>query len=388
MAYEGCIHEVRFRLYCSGMFFFTLEFILLFFFQVHAGTVLMQFDSDFHLGYCGEVYDVTFRFNRGPFRRLHRAAELAMGLMGEAFLFPGSVSVGRPQVTIAEKTKIGRGGKPSALSRVTVTVSQASMSLGGWVCPILPPGQVERVKLEWEQPLDEEEDELEHQFRLDPPAYFPKRASGGGGSGGIKWFNPRLNREQKQAVKRILRGEARPTPYVIYGPPGTGKTVTVVEAILQLFVHLPSSRMLVCTPSNSSADLIAERLAAADSPEVHRQLARLNAFTRREESVPEAIRKFSFQSGAAFGDESDVDCLRRVALRRVVVCTCSTAGALHRLVSDPRKGAAGFTHCLVDEAGHLTEAETLLPIMLLGTLSKEKGQQVGKRLLVILPCAF
>lgn len=37
---------------------------------------------------------------------------------------------------------------------------------------------------------------------------------------------------------------------------GTGKTITVVEAILQIFTHMPRSRIIACTPSNSAADLL------------------------------------------------------------------------------------------------------------------------------------
>ena len=77
-----------------------------------------------------------------------------------------------------------------------------------------------------------------------------------------RFFDRQLerNKPQAQAVRHILAGTSRPAPYIIFGPPGTGKTVTIVEAMKQVWKHMPTARVLACAPSNSAADLIALRL--------------------------------------------------------------------------------------------------------------------------------
>ena len=83
------------------------------------------------------------------------------------------------------------------------------------------------------------------------------------------------------------------------------------------------SRILVATPSNSSADLIVERLA--DSGRFQSgDMARINAFNRSPESVPERIHQYCYTN-----DEMEV--LRKVVQHRIVVSTCSTAGGLFKL---------------------------------------------------------
>ncbi|TRY96813.1 hypothetical protein DNTS_015987 [Danionella cerebrum] len=172
------------------------------------------------------------------------------------------------------------------------------------------------------------------------------------------FFNPQLNSTQKRAVKRILAGEGRPTPYVLFGPPGTGKTVTLIEAILQVHHRIPHSRVLVCTPSNSAADLVCLRLHRSGF--LHNaSLARVNASSRQEESMAEELWQY-----ARAGED-----IRLASFHRIVVSTCSSAGMFYQI--GLRVGH--FTHVFVDEAGQATEPETLIPLSL---LSESSGQIV------------
>lgn len=51
-------------------------------------------------------------------------------------------------------------------------------------------------------------------------------------------------------------------PSLVLGPFGCGKTRTLSECIALLTVHMPTTRLLVCTHSNSAADIYVENLDA------------------------------------------------------------------------------------------------------------------------------
>lgn len=196
-----------------------------------------------------------------------------------------------------------------------------------------------------------------------------------------RWYNQTLNPIQKKAVAKILRGEAQNMPYVIFGPPGTGKTMTLVETILQLVKLLPSSRLLVGTPSNSSADLITTRLI--ESGDLHAgDFIRLVSQNQIEkELIPEHLMPYCATIDiAADGTSNDsmivtesglkLKCqMKYLGRHRVTIGTCSTLGNF--LQMDFPQGH--FTHVLIDESGQCTESEIMVAIT---QVSKTRGQVV------------
>ncbi|KAI8503659.1 hypothetical protein Bbelb_186300 [Branchiostoma belcheri] len=255
--------------------------------EVLREEVLLKLHQDFHSSYDGDPYNVFFMFNRSTLRRCHQAVNFAHNL-GSQVLFPAQPTLS-PALVNCQLDRSSTKGNHSG----------AQQSKGG-------------------------------------------RSPGAP----VQLFNPSLNQQQRAAVSRILRAEGRPAPYVLFGPPGTGKTVTLVEAILQVFHTLPYSRIIACTPSNSAADLLAERLHHSGQVK-QADMVRLNAFQRVQE-VPESIERYCM----------DGDQLEQVSRRRIIVATCSTAGLLYSL----GLRAGHFTHVFVDEAGQATEPECLIPV--------------------------
>ncbi|XP_008274336.1 RNA helicase Mov10l1 [Stegastes partitus] len=286
--------------------------------EINDEDVSLRVNSEFQRRYLGEPLDVEFSYNRVTMRRCHNALDQTK-LFGE-ILFPSRVTLQTPQWT-------GKWiDKEEDQSKTTPAVENGTASSAA-------------MKSKGTQTKDS---------RL-PSKPIPSRGH---------FFNPDLNPPQREAVKRILAGECRPIPYVLFGPPGTGKTITLIEAILQVYHFLPSSRVLVCTPSNSAADLICIRLH--DSGYLHAaSLARVNASCRQNESIPEVLRLYSRE-----GED-----IRHAAFHRIVVSTCSSAGMFHSLGIQ----VGHFTHVFLDEAGQATEPESLIPISL---VSERDGQIV------------
>lgn len=113
----------------------------------------------------------------------------------------------------------------------------------------------------------------------------------------------------------------------------------------------PEARILACAPSNSAADIIAERLVVLGKS----QLFRLYAPSRSASLVPLVLQEFSLRNDHGTFDVPPVDVLAKF---RVVVSTCISASVPHGIGIR----AGHFSHVFIDEAGQACEPEALVAI--------------------------
>ncbi|NXQ26217.1 SDE3 helicase, partial [Alaudala cheleensis] len=190
-----------------------------------------------------------------------------------------------------------------------------------------------------------------------------------------RWFNRKLetNEEQCRAVTHIVTGMSRPAPYLIFGPPGTGKTVTMVEAIKQVWTCFKNAQILACAPSNSAADLLCQCLIKDIAPQ---NVYRLIASSRNYRDVPTDIRPCcnwdDEQSSYVYPSKESLKHYR------IIITTLVTAGRLVSANFPP----GFFTHVFIDECGHAVEPESLVAIAgLLAPMDQETNPNGGQLVL-------
>jgi helicase MOV-10 len=133
--------------------------------------------------------------------------------------------------------------------------------------------------------------------------------------------------------------------------PGTGKTVTIIEGIQQLLDKDEDIKILACAPSNSAADLLAQRLSNR-GPKV---VLRLNSLSRKRDDLPPNLKEYCCINANNVFAMPPIDELLKY---RVVVATCLTGAAPAGMGA--KRGH--FSHIFVDEAGQGKEPEVVLPI--------------------------
>ncbi|XP_075713319.1 RNA helicase Mov10l1 isoform X2 [Rhinoderma darwinii] len=296
--------------------------------EIHDEEVSLRVNSNLEQTYNYEPMEVEFTVNRVTSRRCLFAVEQAEHL-GQAVLFPETVVLQSPQVITTGSNM------QDCMDKKEQTVTQQ--------------GNQRRPRTQGKNAVSMSDmvtvaTQTNSQGKKKPMKKM------------CQFFNRMLNDHQKLAVTRILSGDCRPTPYILFGPPGTGKTVTVIEAILQIYYALPDSRILVCAPSNSAADLVCLRLHESGHLELG-SMVRVNASSRQEEAINDTVKPYCRP-----GED-----IQKASRFRIIISTCCSAGMFYQI--GLRVGH--FTHVVIDEAGQASEPECLIP---LGLVSEVTGQ--------------
>ncbi|XP_067420456.1 RNA helicase Mov10l1 isoform X2 [Emydura macquarii macquarii] len=311
--------------------------------EIHDEDVTLRLNPEFEQYYNSEPMDVEFTFNRTTSRRCQFAVEQGIYL-GEKVLFPDTLVLQSPQVVKTSWNNMGcRTVADNHEQYTKCSFQKKKMQDEQTKCMV--PKERNTVTMSHMVTVATQTSKLINGIMT------PKQTD-------CEFFNPVLNEHQKLAVKRILSGECRPTPYILFGPPGTGKTVTIIEAILQVHYTLPDSRILVCAPSNSATDLVCLRLHDSNLLKPG-AMVRVNASCRCEETLSDTVKLYC----------KDGEDIWKASRFRIIITTCSSAGMFYQI--GVRFGH--FTHVFVDEAGQATEPECLIP---LGLISEVNGQIV------------
>lgn len=384
--------------------------------RVKSSEIFLKFNEKFHQEYNNEDCQVRFKCSHSTMHRCHDAVNLAINRLGADILFPTKVVQKEPQLhleecEIEEKPTLPRvcymHNESLDNNRFSSSNSIASDTSSDNIISKMSPRLSVAERLFNVKPIEKLSEGTETpssslgmtRVRANQNPKTNQTRSGVSNSTisgndsntrksvsstsdkevepyisrikkrKLNWFNQKLNHYQKEAVRNILNGLARPLPYVIFGPPGTGKTMTLCETILQILTVIPESRLLVATPSNSSANLIAERLLDSDILKPG-DLVRLIAYhCLTDDSTPERLLPYCATAElAAEGTRERVNrreeggpkmnCTMSVLGRhRITVGTCSALGILYNM-GFPR---GHFSHVLVDEAGQATEPEIMIP---------------------------
>ncbi|CAH6776633.1 Helz2 [Phodopus roborovskii] len=175
------------------------------------------------------------------------------------------------------------------------------------------------------------------------------------------WPTPpsfRGNHKQKLAVGLIAgrrpEGTKLTPPLLIYGPFGTGKTYTLAMAALEV-VQQPHTKVLICTHTNSAADIYIREYFHSYVNSGHPEAAPLRVmYTDRP---PRQTDSTTLQycclteDRQAFRPPTGAELVHH----RLVVTTTSQAREL-------QVPAGFFSHIFIDEAAQMLECEALIPL--------------------------
>ncbi|XP_066521197.1 3'-5' exoribonuclease HELZ2 [Hoplias malabaricus] len=173
-----------------------------------------------------------------------------------------------------------------------------------------------------------------------------------------------LNEKQQAAMDFILglsEHKSNAAPLLIYGPFGTGKTFTLAKITLALAMN-PRNKILICTHTNSSADLYVKdhfhiSVMTAKHPTRPLRIKAKEINLRTTESITLQYCHLS-KDGFSF----EFPDRERVDAARIIITTTTMA----RLFHDMQLPSNYFSHIFIDEASQMLECEALMALGLAG----------------------
>ncbi|XP_036325735.1 LOW QUALITY PROTEIN: probable helicase with zinc finger domain [Rhagoletis pomonella] len=170
---------------------------------------------------------------------------------------------------------------------------------------------------------------------------------------------PKLNAKQREAVNAITTSlSIKLPPILLIGPFGTGKTYTLAQAIKQLLTQ-PEAKILICTHSNSAADLYIKEYLHPWIEQGLEEATPLRVYYHKRwvATVNSVVQKYCITDGAGNFRRPSVEDIKK---HRIVVVTLSISMELANLGLP--KGY--FTHIFLDEAAQAMECEAIMPLAL------------------------
>ncbi|XP_050588484.1 probable helicase with zinc finger domain [Bombus affinis] len=167
-----------------------------------------------------------------------------------------------------------------------------------------------------------------------------------------------LNVEQEKALAVITAStNISMPPILLLGPFGTGKTFTIAQALRFLLTKNSEYKILLCTHSNSAADLYVKEFfdvwyKCENNPRL--KPVRIYYKGRSRNTVHPVVQEYSLmKQNCTFRNPTEED-LKDCGL---IVTTLATSSSLTSL-------NLSFTHIVIDEAAQALECEVLIPLAL------------------------
>ena len=167
-----------------------------------------------------------------------------------------------------------------------------------------------------------------------------------------------LSDEQLQAVDVIIKEEPKPL-ILLLGPFGAGKTKTIAKSVDRILTEENSKNILICTHSNSAADLYIEEyfhpLHGTNNSQYIKPL-RINWEHRYVSSMSNVILAYCLRDlNTGLFKKPSVKDLKE---HNLIISTLMTAALIVRLDLPSNY----FSHIFIDEGAQAIEPEAIIPL--------------------------